>query len=232
MELLVDEAFDGSAPLCEEESRHCVSVMRHRVGDEVLVTDGRGHLYHCRITDANSKKCSLSVVSVDVMPQPRHKLHIAVAPTKNADRLEWFVEKATEMGISEITPIVCEHSERTKLRLDRLQRLVVAASKQSLKYYLPKINEPVECKALIANATETQRFILHCEENHKEHLFNLIDKTSDILILIGPEGDFSTDEISLAKANGFREATLGDERLRTETAAMVACCVANTKCKV
>lgn len=232
MELLVDEAFDGSAPLCEEESRHCVSVMRHRVGDEVAVTDGRGHLFHCRIADANSKKCSLTVISTETVPPPRHHLHMAVAPTKNTDRFEWFVEKATEMGVGEITPIVCDHSERTRLRLDRLRRLVIAASKQSRKYYLPQINEPVECKTLIKSAKEQQRFILHCEENQKEHLFNLIDKTSDILILIGPEGDFSTDEISLAKANGFREATLGDERLRTETAAMVACCVANTKCKV
>lgn len=229
MELLVDEFFDGSEPLCEEESRHCVSVMRHRIGDEVLVTNGRGTLYHCRIDVADNKKCQLSIISQEDIPTPKHRLHMAVAPTKNTDRLEWFIEKATELGVSEITPILCEHSERIRLRTDRLKRLVIAASKQSLKYHLPIVNEPIDAQLLIKSATENQRFILHCEENKKEHLFNLVEPKKSSLILIGPEGDFSQKEISLAKSNGFIEATLGDERLRTETAALAACHIVDLK---
>lgn len=229
MELLVDESFDGKQPLCEDESRHCISVMRHRVGDIVIVTNGRGKVYTCRIAVADSKKCLLTIESVQEMPQPKHHLHMAVAPTKNTDRFEWFVEKATEMGVSEITPIVCEHSERIRLRTDRLKRLVVAASKQSLKYYLPIINEPIEAKELINKSAENQRYILHCEENEKQHLFNMVEPQKSSLVLIGPEGDFSEKEISLAKTKGFKEATLGEERLRTETAAMVACCIVDLK---
>lgn len=230
MELLVDTAFDASVGiLCEDESRHCVSVMRHRVGDEVFVTDGNGILYHCTIVEANSKKCVLNVVEQKQQPSPKHHLHMAVAPTKNTDRFEWFVEKAVEMGVGEITPIICDHSERNHLRLDRLERLVVAACKQSLKFYKPRINEPQKASELIVNATENQKFILHCEHEQKQHLFNVVNVGKSSLVLIGPEGDFSKEEIAQARSCGFVEATLGDERLRTETAAMVACHIVDLK---
>jgi len=224
MELLVDKNFDMSGILCEEESKHCVSVMRHRVGDDVNVTDGQGVLYKCKIVEINKgKQCLLSVVSSETMPEPKHHLHMAVAPTKNVDRFEWFVEKAVEMGVGEITPIVCEHSERNHLRLDRLERLVIAACKQSLKFYIPRINEPCKASDLIKEDKSDQRFILHCVPGEKQHLFNLAEPRKSSLVMIGPEGDFSVNEIDLAKKNGFHEATLGQERLRTETAAMVAC---------
>jgi len=224
MELLVDTTFSASSTiLCEEESKHCISVMRHRVGDEVNVTNGCGKLFRCTIVDANSKKCKLTINEIVDCHKPTHHLHMAVAPTKNTDRFEWFVEKAVEMGVGEITPIICEHSERNHLRLDRLQRLVIAACKQSLKFYLPRINEPCKASELIATATEQQKFILHCEQQQKQHLFNLAQKGLSSLVLIGPEGDFSKSEIQQAQEHNFMEATLGDERLRTETAAMVAC---------
>lgn len=223
MELLIDPSFIPGGTLSEEESRHCISVMRHRQGDTVHVSDGCGTLYTCIIAKADSKHCQLSVESQQVMPRPVHELHMAVAPTKNIDRFEWFVEKAVELGISKITPLVCDHSERTHLRLDRLQRLVVAAAKQSLKYYLPEICEPQKAADVIAQATEEQRFIMHCHEGQKQHLFTASRPRVSSLLLIGPEGDFSTNEIVAAKANGFTEATLGDQRLRTETAALAAC---------
>lgn len=223
MELLVDPSFDSSGILCSDESKHCISVMRHREGDVVYVTDGVGMLYHCTIVEANSKQCILGIQSQEVMPKPKHHLHMAVAPTKNTDRFEWFVEKAVEMGVGEITPIICEHSERNHLRIDRLERLVVAACKQSLKFYIPRINEPRKAIELIENAVENQRFILHCEPGEKGHLFNLGKPNMSSLVMIGPEGDFSLNEIAKAKELGFLEATLGPERLRTETAAMVAC---------
>ncbi|MCQ2228554.1 MAG: 16S rRNA (uracil(1498)-N(3))-methyltransferase [Bacteroidales bacterium] len=224
MELLVDKDFDMSGVLCEEESKHCVSVMRHRVGDEVFVTDGQGVLYKCKIVEVNKgKQCLLSVISSEVQPQPKHHLHMAVAPTKNTDRFEWFVEKAVEMGVGEITPIVCEHSERNHLRIDRLERLVIAACKQSLKFYIPRINEPCKASDLIKNDSSDQKFILHCMPGEKQHLFNLAAPFKSSLVMIGPEGDFSQNEVALAKQCGFNEATLGQERLRTETAAMVAC---------
>lgn len=229
MELLVDRTFDGTLPLCEEESAHCVRVLRHRAGDEVWVTDGQGTLYRCRIDVANSKACELTVLESEVKPPFAHYLHMAVAPTKNIDRFEWFVEKATELGVSEITPIICEHSERTKVRLDRLERLVTAAAKQSLKCHLPKLNEPCTASELIAASAEQQRFILHCGEGEKSHLFNEVQTRCSTLVLIGPEGDFSKAEVEKALAKGFKEATLGEERLRTETAALAACHIVDLK---
>ena len=149
MELLIDPLFDLSGMLCEEESRHCIKVMRHRAGDTVSICDGRGTLYTGRIAEADSRGCLIADIEATVMPGRGYGVHIAVAPTKNIDRLEWFVEKATELGIDRITPIVCDHSERTRLRLDRLERIATAAAKQSLKYRLPLISEPVEADRLM-----------------------------------------------------------------------------------
>lgn len=229
MELLIDTEFDSLGRLSDEESKHCVSVMRHRVGDIINVSNGRGTLYICKLTVADSRGCEMDVVEERQMPIPTHHLHMAVAPTKNIDRIEWFVEKATEMGISEITPIFCDHSERSKIRLDRLERIAYAAAKQSLKFYLPIINEPLSVKELIAKADENQRYILHCNENKKKHLFNLVNPNEKVLVLIGPEGDFSDAEIQLAKDHNFVEATLGEARLRTETAALASCHIVDLK---
>ncbi len=196
--------------------------MRHRVGDTVFVTDGNGTRYECRIVKADPRGCELDVLKSEVQEPSRCNLWMAVAPTKNIDRFEWFVEKAVEIGVSRITPILCDHSERDKVRVDRLEKLVVAAAKQSLKYYLPQVDELMRISDLMRMELPEQRFILHCGESPKPHLFNAAQVAKDTLVLIGPEGDFSEKEISTALDSGFMECTLGPERLRTETAALVA----------
>lgn len=222
MELLVDPAFEPGAVLCAEESQHCVRVMRHREGDTVVVTDGRGMRYDCRLARADAKGCELEVVSQTEMTVRPYELRMAVAPTKNIDRFEWFVEKAVEIGVTRITPIETEHSERTRVRVDRLERIVTAAAKQSLKYYLPTIDEITPIGELMKSDASAQRFILHCGDTPKPHLMAAAAKGLSTLVLIGPEGDFSAGEVATALGLGYRECTLGPERLRTETAAMVA----------
>lgn len=222
MELLVDPNYTPGELLCDEESAHCVKVMRHRVGDTVFVTDGNGTRYECRLVKADPRGCELDVLKFDVQEPSCCNLWMAVAPTKNIDRFEWFVEKAVEIGVSRITPILCDHSERDKVRVDRLEKLVVAAAKQSLKYYLPHVDELTRLSDLMKMELPEQRFILHCGEAPKPHLFNAAQVAKDTLVLIGPEGDFSEKEISTTLGSGFMECTLGPERLRTETAALVA----------
>ncbi len=222
MELLFDSNFEPGQTLCEEESRHCIKVLRHKVGDTIHITNGNGTLYTCKLIDANPRGCVAEIEKAETAPAPKVYLHIAVAPTKNTDRLEWFVEKAVEMGISEISPIICKRSERTALRIDRLQRIAVSACKQSLKYSLPIINEPMTFEQLVERTSEEQRFILHCLNTPKPHLFEAAKAKLSTIVLIGPEGDFAPEEIEKAHRKGFVECTLGEERLRTETAAMVA----------
>lgn len=217
--------------LNEEESHHCVKVMRLAVGDHVSVTDGSGTLCHCTIVEAHPKHTLLQV-DERFHNYGRHSfhLHVAVAPTKNTARMEWFVEKAVEMGIDEITPILCEHSERCTLRQDRLQKIAISAMKQSLKAFLPVIHPPTPLNDLINNSTTQQlnnskeqlRFIAYCDGDHRTPLHDIYRPGEDALILIGPEGDFSSSEISLALASGFQPVTLGQYRLRTETAALAA----------
>lgn len=222
MELLVDPDFTSAGHLCADESQHCVKVMRHREGDRVVVTDGHGVRYDCVLTKADPRGCELRVEQETEVEAPRHTLRMAVAPTKNIDRFEWFVEKAVEIGVSRITPIETEHSERTRVRVDRLQRIVVAAAKQSLKYRLPQIDDVTPIGEILTPDVADQRFILHCANTPKEHLFNAAKAGVSTIVLIGPEGDFSAKEVETALSNGYQECTLGPERLRTETAAMVA----------
>lgn len=223
MELLVDPSFSAEGLLCEEESAHCVKVLRHKAGDLVFVTDGAGTLYSCRIVKADPRSCQLGIKDIKRHEKPRPGLWMAVAPTKNIDRFEWFVEKAVEIGVGRITPLVCERSERTKVRVDRLERLVVAAAKQSLKFFLPQLDEPLHFSAVMKDANlPAQRFILHCGTMPKQHLFNAASPDDDALVLVGPEGDFSPSEIAMAADASCVECTLGPERLRTETAALVA----------
>lgn len=222
MELLVDPSFSPAGTLCPEESLHCVKVMRHREGDSVVVTDGRGSRFDCVLRKANPRGCLLSVVSHTRVTPPSYHLRMAVAPTKNIDRFEWFVEKAVEIGVSRITPIETDRSERTRVRVDRLQRIVLAAAKQSLKYHLPAVDDVTPVSGLLTSDPSAQRFILHCADKPKEHLFAAAQKGVDTLVLIGPEGDFSPAEVDQALSLGFIECTLGEQRLRTETAALVA----------
>lgn len=214
--------------LDETESKHAVRVLRLNNGDELKLIDGIGNFYTAEITDANPKRCQIKVISKEAeFGKRKSYLHIAVAPTKNIDRFEWFLEKATEIGIDEITPILCEHSERKVIKDDRLEKVIVSAMKQSIKAYLPKLNPLTPFSELIAAPFDGKKFIAHCYELDKRQLKNEIIQSPSNLVLIGPEGDFSEREVEQALQSGFTPVTLGNSRLRTETAAVVACHTCN-----
>ncbi len=214
--------------LNETESKHAVRVLRLQNGFRVNLIDGKGGFYEAEIADANPKKCRLSIVkSTKDFGKKDFNLHIAIAPTKNNDRFEWFLEKATEIGIDEITPLLTSHSERKSINHERLEKILVSAMKQSLKAYLPKLNHLTSVKELIFNNKFENKFIAYCDDIQKIHLKDLVQKGKDTLILIGPEGDFSPDEIQMAIENGFKVVSLGEARLRTETAGIVACHIVN-----
>ena len=206
-----------------EESRHIVKVLRKSTGDKLYVTNGKGWLFTAELNLADIKNCLATLTEKTFQDARDYNIHLAVAPTKMNDRYEWFLEKATEIGIDSITPIICDHSERKVVKLDRFEKILQAAMKQSLHYYLPVLNAPITFKTFI-NAQQTgDCFIAHCEETDKKSLKQLIKPKTDVTILIGPEGDFSPKEIELALKNNFIPITLGHTRLRTETAAIVAC---------
>ncbi|MGV9003894.1 16S rRNA (uracil(1498)-N(3))-methyltransferase [Flavobacterium sp.] len=207
----------------KDESNHIIKVLRKNTGDILHVTNGFGYLFSCEITIASDSKCSVKINSFERQETTKSYLHLAVAPTKMNERYEWFLEKATEIGIQEITPIICEHSERKIIKTDRFQKILESAMKQSLHYYLPKLNEPILYKEFIKKEFEGQKFIAHCEETSKKSLKNELKTNENVLILIGPEGDFSVKEIQLAIDTKFIPVSLGSSRLRTETAAVVAC---------
>jgi len=207
----------------KEESKHIIKVLRKKEGDILNVTNGLGFLFITEITIASDTKCTVKIVSSEKQEAPKFHLHLAVAPTKMNERYEWFLEKATEIGIQEITPIICDHSERKIIKTDRFQKILESAMKQSLHYYLPKLNEPIAFKDFIKTKKTGQLFIAHCEESNKKSLKNELKTNTDVTILIGPEGDFSVKEIQQAIENNFIPVSLGETRLRTETAALVAC---------
>jgi len=210
--------------LNEEESKHAVRVLRLEVGSPVQLIDGKGGLYTAEIKDAHPKRTILQITGVTTEYQKRnHYLHIAIAPTKNLDRLEWFLEKATEIGIDEISLIICQRSERKEAKTERLDKIITSAIKQSLKAYHPVLNEPIAFNKFLAQPFNGQKFIAHCEDRHKTNLQAELQKHGRYLILIGPEGDFSPAEIDGALDNGYKAITLGESRLRTETAALEAC---------
>lgn len=210
--------------LSEEESKHCIKVLRLPKGSSVQLVDGRGGFYDAIIDDPHPKRTSLKVINVQHGYGKRnHNLHIAIAPTKNIERIEWFLEKATEIGIDEITPLICERSERKDLKSDRLNKVITSAVKQSLKAYHPKLNTPRKFKDLIGSATNSQKYIAHCIDGEKFALKDKIDLNSDYLVMIGPEGDFSPSEVEEALEANFLPISLGASRLRTETAALEAC---------
>lgn len=213
-------------PLTEEESKHCIRVLRLRQNDIIHITDGKGSLHECRIQDDHPKKCTVEVIhSVSSMKRKPDRLHVAIAPTKNAERLEWFLEKATEIGIDEITPVFCSRSERTVLKPERLEKVLISAMKQSLQSWLPQFNDPLDFNSFITRPYTGQKFIAWCETGKEQLLRETAEPGRDILILIGPEGDFSPDEVKVATEKGFIAVSLGDHRLRTETAGVVACCM-------
>ncbi|HHH50195.1 MAG TPA: 16S rRNA (uracil(1498)-N(3))-methyltransferase [Saprospiraceae bacterium] len=212
-----------------EEARHCVQVLRKKIGDCIYVVDGNGNFYECELTEAGKKNCLLSIQkTIQAYHQRSFYLHIAIAPTKNINRLEWFLEKATEIGIDEITPLLCFHSERKIIKTQRLNRVLLTAMKQSLKAKLPLLNPMTPFKDFIHNRKPTQQsFIAHCQQGNENQLKEKYKSKQSVCILIGPEGDFSEAEILLALSNGFEAITLGPNRLRTETAGIVACHTVN-----
>ena len=234
MELFYSRDIEGGiCRLDQDESGHCVKVLRHRSGDEISVIDGQGTLYRCRITVDSHK--GVEAMVLDSTPQwgsHPYRLHMAVCPTKNNDRFEWFAEKACEIGFDELSPVIGEHSERRVLKTQRVEKILVSASKQSLKASVPAINEPISVKEFIkANAAgegdSTLRLIAYCFDNEnvpRRSIKQVLDafEGTDIIVMIGPEGDFSREEAELALASGFIPVHLGASRLRTETAAVTA----------
>lgn len=211
----------------KEESKHIVKVLRKSTGDKLFVTNGLGSVFHCEILHASEAKCEVKVVTHQVAESKSYRIHLAVAPTKANDRFEWFLEKATEIGIDEITPIFCEHSERKHFNRDRMEKIIISAMKQSQQYFLPILGGPMSFKDFLKRPLTGQLFIAHCEESEKKSLKSQLKPSQSATILIGPEGDFSVSEIKLAVERGFSPVTLGDSRLRTETAAIVACHTVN-----
>ena len=217
--------------LPEEESKHCVRVLRMTVGDELHLTDGKGNMYRCKVVSDNVKRCEVEVVETwPEYERMSYGLTMCVAPTKNIDRFEWFLEKATEIGISEVYPLECDHSARRQIKLEREEKVITAAVKQSLKAYHPVLHDLTSVRDIIAMDFEGEKYIAHCDSSFGErpYLGNLVKKGANTLILIGPEGDFSKEEINFALQNGFKAISLGRERLRTETAAVVATTVVAT----
>lgn len=205
------------------ESRHIVKVLRKTEGDILFITNGNSTLFKAEILIANDKKCLVKIVSEETKIKSwDYNLHIAIAPTKNNDRLEWFLEKATEIGIDEITPIICDHSERKVIKKERLEKVLISAMKQSLKFKLPKFNDPVDLSTFIQRKKSGDLFIAHCEESSKKSLKSQLKPHQNLTLLIGPEGDFSPKEIELAFKNNFIPVALGKSRLRTETAGLAA----------
>lgn len=214
---------NGTLYLDPEESRHCIKVLRKRNGDSIHVTDGKGTLYNCTITDARPERCTFVIESSEQEKQKSFRIHIAIAPTKNPDRTEWFVEKAIEIGVDEITFVTCDNSERASVKLERIEKLALSAMKQSLKFTVCKINNIKPLRDCISQADEQQKFIAYVDQANPDELFKLAVRDQSYRVLIGPEGDFSPGELTLALEHGFKKVALGPSRLRTETAGIAAC---------
>ncbi|MBN2682275.1 MAG: 16S rRNA (uracil(1498)-N(3))-methyltransferase [Bacteroidales bacterium] len=208
--------------LNEEESKHCARSLRLPIGETVQLIDGEGGYYLAKLAENSPKACILEILSnVQDYGKRNYWLHIAIAPTKNIDRFEWFLEKATEIGIDEITPIYCDHSERKQIKPERLEKILVSAAKQSINAFLPKLNEMTDFKKLVNQLDSAVTYIAHCADGTKTALSEI--RNEQTTVLIGPEGDFSQKEIDLCREKGITEVSLGNSRLRTETAGIVAC---------
>lgn len=209
------------------ESKHSTRVLRKKKGDVIQITDGMGFLYHAHITIADPHQCRFEIIENLAEPPRNYRIHIGISPTKNTDRLEWFVEKAVEFGVDEITLIECEHTERIHVKFERLEKLAISAMKQSLKLTLPSISGPVKLPEIIANTSASSKFIAFVDGENLNFLQKVASRDSNYLVLIGPEGDFSSNELKLARENGFQKVSLGSSRLRTETAGLAACHILN-----
>ena len=209
--------------LKEKESKHVIKVLRMKSGDTIMLTDGMGKLCTAELISEDPRSCEVKIIEEKIdFDKRNYHLHICIAPTKNISRFEWFLEKATEIGIDEITPLLCQRSERKVVKNDRLDKVITAAMKQSLKAYHPRLNEARSFKDIISQDNPAQKFIAYVEEGEHPPIQSLYSKGEDAIILIGPEGDFSPEEVHQANQNGFVTVNLGKSRLRTETAGLVA----------
>lgn len=210
--------------LNEQESKHCIKVLRMQIGDTVMLTNGIGGLFMAQLINEDPRRCEVNIVKrhEDYGKRDFH-IHIAIAPTKNINRMEWFLEKATEIGIDEISPLVCKRSERKTVKPERLNKVITSAMKQSVKAYHPKLNEQIGFEKFLSRNQKSEKYIAYVEEGDHPSLQSLYTKGNDVVIMIGPEGDFSPEEIQQARAQGYKTVSLGDSRLRTETAGVVAC---------
>lgn len=219
---------DSISQLTEDDSRHAVKTLRLGAGDSIAVTNGRGARFDAQITKADARQCAFRILDEQYTPARPFSVRICVAPTKNIDRIEWFVEKAVELGIERISFFFGQHSERRVLKLERLEKIAVAAMKQSLQSWMPQLDEALPLEKLLPTITEGQRFIAHLPVNTPpEHLFKKATINGSYTVLIGPEGDFAPTELIIAQQAGFENVTLGNNRLRTETAALAACQILN-----
>ncbi|NDP27971.1 MAG: 16S rRNA (uracil(1498)-N(3))-methyltransferase [Flavobacterium sp.] len=226
MQLFYNPTIDKTTKIFsfdKEESKHIIKVLRKKDTDILFVTNGLGLLFETEITLASDNKCTVQILSIEKAESSKFHLHLAVAPTKMNDRYEWFLEKATEIGIHEITPIICDRSERKVVNRERFEKIILTAMKQSNVLFLPKLNEVMTFKEFIKHKNEGLQLIAHCEETDKKLLKSVLKPNENVTVLIGPEGDFSEKEIILALENNYVPVSLGNTRLRTETAAIVAC---------
>jgi len=207
----------------KEESKHIVKVLRKLEGSILHITNGKGFIFMCEVILASEKKCVVKINESQFTEARNFSIHMVVAPTKMNDRYEWFLEKAAEIGVDEITPIICDHSERKIIKTERFDKILISAMKQSNQMYLPVLNEQIKLTDFLSKEISGQKFIAHCEESDKVELKDRIETQQNYTLLIGPEGDFSTNEINKALANGYLPVALGNTRLRTETAALVGC---------
>ena len=228
MHLFYVPEIDRRQELPEEEAAHCVRVLRLSEGDEIMLTDGKGSFYKGRISAVGGKRCAFTVEERRAQPALwQGRLHLAMAPTKNMDRTEWMAEKATEIGFDELSFLQCRFSERKVIKTERIEKIVVSAMKQSLKARKPQVNEMMPFDRFVRQPFAGDKFIAHCYEGEKPLLKDVLSPVADTLVLVGPEGDFSPEEVELALSCGFRPVSLGRSRLRTETAALVACHLMN-----
>jgi len=204
----------------KNESRHIVKVLRKKIGDKLLIANGVGYFFEADILFNNPSKCEVKITKVTPVPAKEYNIHLAVAPTKTNDRYEWFLEKATEIGIHQITPLICDHSERKVIKAERLDKIIVAALKQSKQFYKPVLNPLISFKDFVA--AQPKAYIAHCHPEEKKGFFGAIAPKDNITVLIGPEGDFSLKEVSIALENNYTAISLGEQRLRTETAGVIA----------
>ena len=217
----------SSEVLAPEESRHAVKVLRLESGDVIELTDGKGKLCRARLTETNPRQCAFKITESVSVPRRNFSIHIAIAPTKHLDRMEWMIEKCVEIGVEQISFILCKTSERKVISMERLDKIVISALKQSRQAWLPVLSEIMPIGKFLHASTSSQKFIASVDETNPHHLAQIATPQKDYTVLIGPEGDFTKEEILSATSHGFRVASLGPNRLRTETAGLTACCILN-----